>query len=168
MEEKKKYVCPYCDYEGVKIVLTSYVCDRCKKKTSVYDENKRNLYKEFQNLDMNNILYSRELGNMVGVFVIDGVCVKNRHGLKSHISKKDIEERIRNYDSIGIQDGRKISIYCNEATLKMSENILKNLKPYYKSKKILIEENTEELDSDYDKYKYITINSPTQIIYFFN
>lgn len=44
MIERTKYVCPYCGYDKVEMVLSSYHCDKCGKRTSVYDVDNRDLY----------------------------------------------------------------------------------------------------------------------------
>lgn len=168
VKTNQKYLCPYCNYDKVEIVLASYHCDNCKSRISVYNKEKRDLYQkveESKHIDLSNVLYSQDLSKQVATFVIDDVCVKHRSGPKEDLSEQDIQSKIKNYDSIGVQIGRKVNIYCDDFTLKILKEILERQKPFNK-KRIFQEENIHGLKPHYEEDSYIIIRSQNHIVYF--
>lgn len=160
MKTNQKYLCPYCSYDKVEIALVSYCCDNCQRKVSVYKKNIKS-----KHIDLSDVLYSQDLSKQVSTFVIDDVCVKHISGPKEDLSTKDIQNKIKNYDNIGIQIGKKVNIYCDDIRLKILKNTLK-IQKCFNEKRIIQKDNNHESKSHYEEDSYIIIKSQVHTVYF--
>lgn len=63
---------------------------------------------------INDLRYSKQLGEMANYVFIDGVCVKSRSGYEN---KPTIEEALATNESVLIQEGCDVKIYVNNDEL---------------------------------------------------
>lgn len=82
-----------------------------------------NKNKEENEMLYSKILYSNQIASLMSTVIIDGVCVKHRGGARE-ITPEEIERRKDNFENIGIQKGRKISVFCSDNVLKEFEEII--------------------------------------------
>lgn len=68
---------------------------------------------------MFNSLYSMKICELLETYIIENECVKCRDIEVKKLSKENIENRVKNFNDIGIQKGKFIQIYCDKGIESM-------------------------------------------------